>query len=706
MRISNVFHFIGALFMILLFPLNMFATPISKGELISLGQKAFYQKALGISPESTDSPLKDFFFIEENDETMMAVLNFSDGYLVISAEDAVMPVLAYGFKTNLEENSMAPGARMWLELYTNEIREIRRLGITASQEVEKAWSEIRENSPKALTEIVVSPLLLSHWNQNKYYNRYSPIDTASPSSYDSRTPNGCVAVAMSQILYYYRYPSHGYGSHTNHSGYGNFSVNFGQQNYDYDAMTNQLSWYNDEVAKLIFHCATSVDMVYGPDGSGAYSEDVPNAITSYFGYSSDVEYRYKNSTNSSQWRNYLKADLNASRPVYYSGHGSDGGHAFVCDGYNSDNYFHFNFGWGGSSDGYFALSSSGGATNPVGGFSNGQAAAFNIHPADDNYPYFCNSKVMQCSNGTFEDGSSNEDYQNNTSCSFVITETDVRSIDITFSYFDTQLDHDSLSFWDGNPSNGHLLRTFSGHLNAGAYYSFQTDSLYVTFNTDDSITDKGWLFEYYVNRITQGCGSSQIHDGSGIITDGSGDNPYRSNSNCTWLMRIFDATYITFIFESFDLSPEDEIAFYDIRTTPRTLIATYSGDAAPDSLRVNTSKVMVKFMSDNYKNRDGFVIRWTSDAPINTDAIQNFDNQMEIFPNPAVNLVTVMLPNVDDNSVISIYDVAGRQVMSDRNVHIYNGKCDVDVSNLTSGVYFFVYKNSRNIYKRKLIIER
>jgi Peptidase C10 family len=131
----------------------------------------------------------------------------------------------------------------------------------------------------------------------------------------------------------------------------------------------------------------SVDMNYNVSsagGSGAQTLDVATALKTYFDYASSVQGVYRTSYTSTAWTNLLKAELDAGRPMQYAGTGSGGGHSFVCDGYDNQNYFHFNWGWGGSSDGYFITS----ALNPgslgtgggSGGFNTNQRAIIGIRP--------------------------------------------------------------------------------------------------------------------------------------------------------------------------------------------------------------------------------------------------------------------------------------------------------------------------------------
>ena len=414
----------------LLVPMALAGRTLTKNEMLTLGTRAFQQKAAGICPEATSYSYRDCDYLRDGGNVYAAVLHFSRGFLILSAEDAVMPVLAYGFTDDIDVDNLAPGVETFLSQYRDEIAAVRRLQLPASERIQEAWKELRNPTRATLTETIVSPLITARWNQSKYYNYYSPRDEESPGGYDGKVPNGCVAVAMAQLMYYFRYPENGSGSHTNYTwDYGNFYVNFAQQHYNYDAMCDQLNFYNNEVAKLIFHAATSVDMSYGADGSGAQSFDVPHAMSTYFRYNSDSHFRQKHDYSDSAWRQMLKTDLDVARPLYYSGYSESGGHAFICDGYNSDDYFHFNFGWGGSGNGYFITQSS--DDNAVGGYNHGQCSIFNLHPPYNNYPNYCEGHEITATEGTLEDGSGNLNYQDNTYCTYFIAQPMQYAVSVT-----------------------------------------------------------------------------------------------------------------------------------------------------------------------------------------------------------------------------------------------------------------------------------
>lgn len=696
------FPFLHFALVLVLVPMILFSNPIPKNELQSIGIMAF-KKVSGMDTSVNGCHFKEIRFLGSDvEKPLIAVLNFDIGFVVVSADDAVMPVLAYSNMCGLNLDDAAPGALFWLELYQNEIQYVRDNNIAATEAIVEEWNSLR-GMKNSQTMVVVSPLLTSMWNQTKYYNQYSPIDRESPTGYDGRTPNGCVAVAMASILYYYRYPEHGRGSHTNYySNYDSYYVNFAQQTYNYEAMEDQLSFYNNEVAKLIFHCATSVDMMYSPEGSGAYSEQVPNAVKQYFGYSNSCSFERKYNYQESAWKQLLKQELDMAHPLYYSGYSQDGGHAFVCDGYNSDDLFHFNFGWGGSSNGYYALSATGGAVNPVGGFDGYQGAIINFYPSDEAYPYFCTSKTISCSKGTLEDGSSILDYQNNTNCTYVIAGDQAIRYYLNFDYFDTQAGRDSLTFWNGNPHNGQKLLTLSGSSLSTDSYVLDADSLYITFVTDDSITAKGWRFDFEVERAVDICNSNVFYTPAGTISDGSGNNQYGDNMNCFWKIRIPEAEKIKISFSEFGISPEDELRVYNWKMFPQVLLASYSGNDVPEPEIFNTNYIEIMFVTDNYLNGDGFTLSWTTDTAA---GVQDFeDESINVFPNPADSKLFVQFPEILDLSDMRIFDCAGRQINVDWNIQ--GTKCVLNVQNLRNGVYYLIGQNQSSTIKKKFVVCR
>lgn len=318
-----------------------------------------------------------------------------DGYVIVAADDKVAPILAYSYESDFNPNNIPPNAQKWLESYKNEIRYIIQNDLDQTSELKKDWKELVSGKVSNVVlskKGAVSPLIQTKWDQSPYYNALCPYDNGA----SERTVTGCVATAMAQVMKYWNYPSSGTSSHSySHSKFGTLSANFGSTTYNWSSMPNQVTSSNSAVATLMYHCGVSVDMNYDialNGGSGAYVITSGSPIThcseyafkNYFGYKSSLQGVKRSNYTQTQWINLLKSDLDASRPILHDGFGSGGGHAFVCDGYDNNDFFHFNWGWGGQEDGYFNVN----ALNPgslgtgggSGGFNSGQEVIIGIEP--------------------------------------------------------------------------------------------------------------------------------------------------------------------------------------------------------------------------------------------------------------------------------------------------------------------------------------
>ena len=347
------------------------------------------------------------------------IFNADKGFVIMSADDCVQPILGYSLTDIFDTKDMPENVTWWLQGYNDEIQSAVDNKMKASSETAKLWKDLIEGNAKAgKATAVVAPMIQTKWNQNKYYNDLCPAVSDGPNG---KAYTGCVATAMAQIMKYWSYPSTGIGSHSYTWNGQTLSANFGATTYDWNNMANYYEYYYTNgtdhyanwlsepsaeeiaaVATLMYHCGVSVDMNYGGSstgGSGAPNAYVAIALKDYFNYKNTVQYKQKSYTNlntgnstiyysDSEWIAMLKEDLDAGRPVQYGGQypSGSGGHAFVCDGYNSDNYFHFNWGWAGHYNGYFSLNNlDTGANSGEAGAGNGvytrdQEAVFGIEP--------------------------------------------------------------------------------------------------------------------------------------------------------------------------------------------------------------------------------------------------------------------------------------------------------------------------------------
>ena len=309
------------------------------------------------------------------------------GFVIMSADDCVQPILGYSLTGRFVAENMPTNVSGWLQGYNDEIQYAIDNNMKANTETAKLWKDLMDGNSKAgKATVVVDALIQTTWDQDPGYNDLCPYDYNA----NQLTVTGCAATAMAQIMRYWEYPSHGVGSNSYtpsaHPEYGVQSVNFAQATYDWTAMPLHSS--SAEVAKLMYHCGVSVNMDYNiaaNGGSSAYNTSLVPAFKNYFNYKTTATLQWKD-YYSGNWTDLLKTELNAGRPIEYNGSGSGGGHAFVCDGYDSSNYFHFNWGWSGSNDGFYSLSNlvpgSGGSGGGSYNFTQSQSAVIGIEPKD------------------------------------------------------------------------------------------------------------------------------------------------------------------------------------------------------------------------------------------------------------------------------------------------------------------------------------
>ena len=304
------------------------------------------------------------------------IYNIGDhGFVIIAGNTVLPPVLAWSDQGAFPDMEEAPdNFASWIAHYSEMIDFAVTNGIQPEAKVQHQWDEASHGIFVTRNVTTVDPLVSTRWNQDCYYNEYCPATGGwwwgGPCGHCYA---GCVATAMAQVMKYWDYPETGFGAHSYiHSEYGEQSANFGATTYHWEQMPVEIYSHNDAVATLLYHCGVSVNMNYSGSGSGAQSQDVETAMRSYFGYCG-AKYRQKSGYQEEAWIAMLKAELDLSRPIYYSGANGDSGHAFVCDGYDENDFMHFNFGWSGSGDAFYS-------TYDVNGFNQGQAVVTNIFP--------------------------------------------------------------------------------------------------------------------------------------------------------------------------------------------------------------------------------------------------------------------------------------------------------------------------------------
>ncbi len=356
------------------------------------------------------------FILEKENDPVIYIFNFEDGFTLISANDAVIPILGFSIEGKYIEENRPPALIDLIEHYKDQIDYAIKNVAKGSDETLYLWSFYSnpDNLKDSDCEIwpkhfIVYPLLTTRWDQTCYYNAKCPYDVQSAPEYCNHVPNGCVALAMAQVMKYWNYPENGSGTHGYNDGatypeaYGYQYANFGATTYDWvdmpdvltggGAISSSKSSQNqiDAVSTLIYHCGVSVDMDYGYDGSAAFTSTTRNGLVNYFNYNSSANYNEKVNYTNSEWESILRSDINYHQPIIYRGSSSQGAHAFVLDGYTKLQtewltyyaVFHINWGWGGTNNGYFYLSD---LTPGNHNYNYYQAAVVDITPPNLVYP--------------------------------------------------------------------------------------------------------------------------------------------------------------------------------------------------------------------------------------------------------------------------------------------------------------------------------
>ena len=280
------------------------------------------------------------------------VFNYDDGgYVIVSGDDRAEEILGYG-SGYMDVQNLPSNVAWWLGSYKTQMEFLiahPELKVQTSSQVLSTM----------LTATSVPMLMTSTWDQEApYYNQ-------CPKYNNQYCMTGCVATAMAQVMYYWKFPAElpalpsyvtAEAPRFTVPALPGITLDWANMLDDYSSVSYNTTQAN-AVAWLMRYCGQAVEMMYSPDGSGAYTEDERDAMVE-FGYSEEATVKYRDDySNASQWHALMQAELTAGRPILYGGNDYNaGGHAFVVDGYNaSTNKYHVNFGWSGYDDNYYAL---------------------------------------------------------------------------------------------------------------------------------------------------------------------------------------------------------------------------------------------------------------------------------------------------------------------------------------------------------------
>ena len=647
--------------------------------------------------------------VEENQVILYYIFNISPGgFVAVSAYDATPPVLCYAFSGKYDPANQPENFKAWMKQYQRQISYALSTKAKLSAETAAIWKHYLEtplNSIRPFEEREILPLTTSTWDQGTYYNEMCPADQAGPAGH---CVTGCVATTLGQLMNYFRWPDTGTGSYSYECPpYGTLSADFESASYQWDLMETSLNHSNSEVAELLFHAGVSVDMVYGPDGSGMYNHKGAYMLKTFFKYSPETQYVFRDST-SMDWDSLIVAHLDQNIPMYYAGWSvpDTNGHAFICDGYQGENFFHFNWGWGGSYDGYFYTDN----LTPGGNYFNlAQELIINAVP-DTNlyeYPLYCEGqKNYNSLFGTIEDGSGPlYSYQNDSGCSWLITPNDsVNNLTLNFLKFNTDT-NDFVTVYDGADITAPVLGSFSGS-DLPSPVSTTGNSMIVVFEGGPDVTDDGFLASFESEIPVYCSGMLNLTAQTDTISDGSGNWDYHNNSACLWRIMPEGASSVTLFFTEFETEEGvDLLKIYDLQSGQ--VIAEYSGSYFPGVPEPVTSPSGKMFLTFN-TNLMGTAPGWQAYYESNLVKVEELktNDAMLIFPNPTNGLLTIQLQNYSGSDVkLSLTDLSGRNVFNEEIQYSGEKQMTIDLRNLSPGIYILNSETSTgSVEYHKIII--
>jgi PKD repeat protein len=683
----------------------------------------------------------------------------NNGFVIVSAEDVGYPIIGYSNTGEYVIPQSGNEIDFWMQKRKNEIISIRTQNLTATPEIVDQWNSYINNVEPKLTKKATHKAMASLFPSNTAYlvqsgydqqyppfpyNYFCPPANNAGSIASTQSVTGCVATTMTQIMRFWGYPKKGTGSSSYASGtYGTLSANYAHT-YNWAAMPLKPATYSSydatpdtNIARAMSDAGISVEMSYSPSGSGAYviTADDPTACAQisyvkYFGYSSKIlDGLNGNATPTTAWVDTLEHELDCSRPIQYVGQSSAGGHTWVCDGYNSSNDFHMNWGWSNTDDGWYALNN----LQPSSGelFNTNIEALVGIMPPGL-IPNFTATPTSGCAgmkvtftdattgagtptawNWTFTGGSPGT-YSGKTPPA--ITYSSAGSYTVTEVVTDGTGNKDTakkVSFIVVGSSTGGILPLVQG---------FQTSTFAPT----------GWLVNNPAGHTTtwalsKTCGgfgkSSQcmFYDNCmGGIT-GNRDQIYTAAYNFTSIARpkiYFDVAYEPYgVVSSVDYS--DTLAVYystDCGSTWKNVylkggatLCTTGGTAEagtdtlhgggcflPSSTHWRTDTITISAISGNanvmfsFENRSGNGTDMYIDninipgMPTGISTISD-DGGVIVYPNPNNGSFTIQMNNIQDKQQLTVYNVLGQQVYA---TVLNQEKTSISL-NTSAGIYFY-----------------
>ncbi len=633
---------------------------------------------MSISSTNKENVIKNTLKQKSEGIIVYYIVNFEEGgWVMVSAEDNTIPVLGYAFKGNIEVNTPKPPAlETWIDNYVEQILHAKNVK-TVSSDIEAQWKTLlNEQQLKNLTynytpghnlldvpgrgEVKWSQSVNNDGYCNPNYNKYCPEGSGSGCNC-GRKPVGCGAVAMGQIMWYWKWP--------NSSSYNP---------YEWELMPDELTnsseaWEEHEIAKLLFDCAESANMQYNCWGSWALINKIVDGLKNDFKYKGVDKVKRNNwdDYNDAAWENLIRAEIDAGRPVLFYGGTT---HYFVCDGYheNLNDYFHFNFGWG----------------YPDNDYNTSYHYLDNITPGNHNY---------------------NSNQQAIIGISPTCTQAPYNITDVSYSSVSSSaFKHEQARHNINLPSQGNNLTVEDGGK--------------LIFTAGNGIdlkqgftAEAGSHFTAKIDEVSYGESNINVPvwpdafkpDGDGINDELCFD-VYNAD---TWEFTAFDGN--------------ENVVFQNAGTISNNNVCVWDGTGASFGTYLcivkfrnscgevkDTAYYVTVLGNKSLPLQDGDINNQNSFVPNdnkikNADSINSFKNydnpSIQIYPNPNEGIFTLTVENMQLPYNIKLVNTFGEIMLENKNMNVHKNKIELKYD-VKPGVYFLQISNKNNRFIRKIIM--
>ncbi|MFR9166746.1 MAG: C10 family peptidase [Dysgonomonas sp.] len=322
------------------------------GKKTAAGSKELSVAYTCVDTRKTQSSSQDVYYYVFN-------VGKDNGFIIISGDERAKTVLGYTDTGDFDIEQLSDNFRYWLSFYQKELDALFKQPISSLSN--KDTKKEMQSDPDGFAKEIL-PLVTAEWGQDAPYNDKCPQMLNDEGEYQN-TITGCVATAMAQAMYYYKWPEkgNGYLSYKLSSFKDSLRANFSATTYDWTNMKDEYGNTSSDIEKdavstLMYHCGVGVKMDYGLNASAAYLENIPKAMATYFRYDTCMHNYNRRYFYPQEWEKIIKEELNSRRIVLYYGADVYTAHLFICDGYDQSGFFHINWGWADRSNGYFQLS--------------------------------------------------------------------------------------------------------------------------------------------------------------------------------------------------------------------------------------------------------------------------------------------------------------------------------------------------------------